>query len=654
MRRFLLNAGLVVAAAVIWAGPARALQPRDLYNLQKVGIGALSPDGRRLIYTRSSFDQVSDRANTTVILRDLDTGKDTVLFTPDDAATGFVWSPDGNVVVYTRPAAGATREVWLMDAAGGERRLLAPAGQYGPFVWAPDGHALAHVVPNTVGRYAGVPDAIIVADDLGYRHLDVGYREGTLKQLHVIDVATGEDTTIPTTALDVREVAWSPDASRLVFSAKRREDLGRDLNTDLFVVDSAGGAPRALTTNPGPDEHPAWIADGRIACQSHADPLHESEPGHIVVLDPDSGAEVARLVRDNADVMWGFTYHDGAFYYRGFRRGCIDIFRATATGGEALTHGGYDFWDVCYGGRRAVLRGGTMMQPGALQVLDLDSGDLKTLIDPNARWAERAGLVEPRDFVITVDDREIHGWVFLPPDRAPGTRVPTVLSIHGGPEWMYGGYFLPEFQVLATFGYAVIAANPTGSTGYGRVFQDGVRGDWNGRPAHELLACVDWAVAQGWADPQALAVMGGSYGGYLAAVLTTMTDRFKAAACDRMYPELTGFWGTTDEKWFPEWEFGGRPFDPQARVAYHANSPFANVERVTTPTLISGGADDYRCPLSGSETWFSALQSLGVPSRLLRFTGEGHGLRVRTNQVFYLEQVLGWFNEFVLGEGADE
>jgi dipeptidyl aminopeptidase/acylaminoacyl peptidase len=258
------------------------------------------------------------------------------------------------------------------------------------------------------------------------------------------------------------------------------------------------------------------------------------------------------------------------------------------------------------------------------------------------------GLTPPENFTVQVDGHRIEGWYFAPEGLAPGQRAPVVLSIHGGPEWMYGGYFLPEFHILPSFGYGVLIANPVGSLGYGTRFQQDIRHDWVDRPAREVLACVDFAVEKGWADPERLAVMGGSFGGHLAAELTTQTDRFKAAAIDRMYPDHLTFWGTTDEKWFPEWEFGGRPWDPGAREIYERNSPWMRVDRVTTPTLISHGHLDYRCLAAGGQMWFSALQARGIPSRFIRFENEGHGIRHPGNQVFYQHQLLSWFETHLL------
>jgi dipeptidyl aminopeptidase/acylaminoacyl peptidase len=646
----------LLAIAIIMAAvaPAAAMLPRDLLDVQTVGIGDLSPDGRLLIYTQGVYDLETRALRTSVYLRDLDTGDETLLFSPDDGADHFTWRPDGQAVAYTLPTGDGQREVWLMDAAGGDRWPISGAGAFTALTWSPDGTALAHIVQDRTSEYAGVPGSTVVADDLGYRHLGDGYREGKLGQVYLLEVATGEDRRLMTAPLDAREVAWAPDSHRLVISGQRTEDLGRNLNTDLFVLDRAGGPLRRLTSNPGPDENPVWLPDRTIACRSHGEPLHESEPARIVILSARTGRELARQASEFDDVMFSIAHHDSAFYFRACHRGCVDVYRATATGGVRLTPGGYDFWDLRLGGGRAVLQGAGMSLPGALFTLDLASNELKVLLDPNERWRQRVGLVQPQEFRVEVDGREIQGWAFLPAHREPGQRLPTVLSLHGGPEWMYGGYFLPEFHVLPSYGFAVIAANPTGSTGYGRAFQDGVRGDWVGRPAREVLACLDWAVAQGWADPQALAVMGGSYGGHLAAALTTQTRTFKAAACDRMFPALAAFWGTTDEKWFPEWEFFGRPWESQAAEFYRRNDPFNDVASVTTPTLLSHGALDYRCLAAGSEMWFSALQSLGVPSRLLRFEAEGHGLRGRENQVFYLEQVLAWFDAHVLPKGSED
>ncbi len=646
-----LPLGLVVLLVAVPA--ARAMVPADLFELRTCGIGDLSGDGRLLVYTVGEYDRERDQVRTTVHLRDLETDAHQILFTPDDRADGFAFAPDGQTLAFIRGTDGG-EELWLMDADGTDRRRVAGPGSFGELVWSPDGTALAHVTDHRDPGYEGVPGRVTVADHLGWRHLALGEREGTLRQVHVVDLATGENEVLPTRHLDVREVAWSPDGARLVLSAKHRRHLGRTLTTELWLLGRDGRGLRRLTRNPGPDIHPIWFAADAIACQSHPDSLHESRPATVVVRDADTGARRAELGAGFGDVVWGVWHHDDIFYLRGARRGSAGLFRLGNGEPVRLGEPGWNLWDVRFGGGRSVVWGTTLTSPGRLAVIDLETGRQEVLLDPNARWRDRTEPVEPRRFAVEVAGRAIDAWVFLPEGRAPDHPLPTVLWIHGGPEWMHGGAFLPELHVLPSFGWAVVAANPTGSSGYGRAFLQDIQGDWVGRPAAELLAVVDHAVARGWSDPGLLAVMGGSYGGHLGAALTTQTDRFAAAALDRMYPQTEAFWGATDEKWFPEWEFGGRPFDPDAREIYARNDPFRRVDRVTTPTLVSQGLRDHRCPPDGGIAWFSALQSQGVPARLLRFHDEGHGIRGRANQVFYLEQLLAWFERWVLEAAVHE
>ncbi|MBD3222363.1 prolyl oligopeptidase family serine peptidase [bacterium] len=636
-------AALIVHAAV----PVGALVPDDLLSMRTCGIGSLTPDGQRLVYTVGEYDPDDRRMRQTAHLVDLDTGEQRVLTTPDDRARGFAFCPAGTSLAFLRDTDAGT-EIWLMAADGSRRRRVAGPGRFGALHWSPDGRRLAHVVSDVSPDYAGIQGRVTVADHLGWRHLNLGEREGSLRQLRLVDLRTGDDVALPMPDLDVREVAWSPDGQHLVVSAKHVQDLGRTLDTELLVVDQDGRHVRRLTRNPGPDHHAVWYAPDRIAYQTHPDSLHESEPSELAVIDARTGAEVARHLAGFDDAVWGIWEHAGRFYARGAHRGTAAVFAVTDGGVRQLTPRGWNCWDIRFGGDRAVFWAHSFGSPGVLFELDLDSGQVSELLDPNARWTERVGLIEPEPFTVTVAGREIEGWVFLPPGHDDGQRWPSVLSIHGGPEWMYGGYFLPEFHVLPSFGYAVLAANPTGSTGYGRAFLEDIQGDWIGRPARELMAVVDHAIAEGWSDPDLLAVMGGSYGGHLAAALTTQTDRFRAAACDRMYPQTVAFWGATDEKWFPEWEFGGRPFDPAAAPIYAANDPFTRIARVRTPTLLSHGLHDHRCPEDGTIAWHSALTSLGVPSRLLRFHDESHGIRNVDNQVFYLHQLLAWFETHVL------
>jgi dipeptidyl aminopeptidase/acylaminoacyl peptidase len=652
MIRILVMPALVFS---LLAGAAQAMLPEDIFGIRTTEVVDLSPDGRYLLYAIGTWDQEGNTRLRTVSRRDLNTGQDLVVFTPEDHCSGAVWHPRGEVIAYLRQTDDGT-EVWQMSADGGDRRRISEgAGQFGALVWSPDGTALAWTTGAEVSDYEGVPGHYVVADHLGYRHLGQGYREGQLGQLFVMDLANGVPRRLVSAALDVRKFSWSPDSRELVFAAKATENLGLNLNTDLYVVGRGGGPTRQLTRGTGMDSDPRWLEDGRIAWLQASDPLWETAPRRVVIMDPAEGAEsrpeIHGVTLDAYYFRWE-PYREGILALAA-RRGALELVYCTGEKVRWLTDFQHDFWSLAVSGPRVLLQGVSQTNPGAIYAVDLAEKikgphTPRVVVDPHADWVNRVGLSEPQEFSVEVEGRQIHGWYYLPHGFEPGQQVPVVLSIHGGPEWMYGGYFLPEFHILPRFGYAVLIANPTGSLGYGGDFQAAIQGDWVGRPAREVMACLDWAVDQGWADPERLAVMGGSYGGHLAAELTTQGDRFQAAALDRMYPDLTTFWGTTDEKWFPEWEFGGRPWDPGAAEIYRRNSPWTRVQQVNTPTLVSQGHLDFRCLAAGGQMWFSALQARGVPSRFLRFENEGHGLRDPRNQVFYQHQLLNWFEQFVL------
>jgi len=656
---------VLVLLAGLLLGPdkADALVPEDILTMKSANLGDLSADGDFLLYSITAWDPDKEKNRTTYYRREFETGRDLLLFTPEDRSWGPVWRPDGQAIAYLK-STGEGKEIWLMDADGAARRKISvDAGQFGDLVWAPDGSALAWIGSAEVGDYEGVADRYVVADGIGFRHLKQGYREGRLRQLFVMDLANGQPRRVIDGELDVRSLDWSPDSRNLVVEAKARVDLGWNLNSDLWIVAREGGQPRRLTDNPGADRKPRWYKKDAIAYMRATDPLWESAPNRIAVVSPaDGDAGKMKLHGGGFDrLFFNYAEDQGKFYVLGANRGCLDLYRLEGDRREQLTVTGHDFWEVRIAGSRVVLSGAGQTLPGALFTVDLAEKikgphHPRIEIDPNAEWRTKVGLFEPETFTVEVDGRTIEGWYFKPEDLAEDQKVPVVLSIHGGPEWMYGGYFLPEFHILPRFGYGVVIANPTGSMGYGTEFRAGIRGDWVDRPGRELMACLDHAIAEGWVDPERLAVMGGSYGGHLGAALTTQSDRFRAAALDRMYPDQISFWGTTDEKWFPEWEFMGKPWEPEAHQVYLRNSPFEKVAEVTTPTLISQGMLDYRCLISGGEMWFSALQSRGVPSRFIRFENEGHGIRRPDNRVFYYNQLLDWFDEFVLGKNgaADE
>jgi len=248
------------------------------------------------------------------------------------------------------------------------------------------------------------------------------------------------------------------------------------------------------------------------------------------------------------------------------------------------------------------------------------------------------------------DGYPVHGWLTLPDPAAHGDGpYPTVLMIHGGPFAQYTHALFDEVQTLAHAGYAVVHGNPRGSAGYGAAHGRSIRFAYGTVDADDVLALLDHALAtEPRLDAERVGVMGGSYGGYLTAWLTTRTDRFRAAIVERGFLDPVSFVGSSDIGWFFGLEYLGDAATPEGAAQVAAQSPMVHVGKVTTPTLVIHSEQDWRCPVEQGQRWYVELKRRGVPTQLLLFPGEGHELsrsgRPR-HRVQRFEHVLRWWGE---------
>jgi len=231
---------------------------------------------------------------------------------------------------------------------------------------------------------------------------------------------------------------------------------------------------------------------------------------------------------------------------------------------------------------------------------------------------------------------------------------PTILMIHGGPFAQYTHGLFDEVQVLAEAGYAVVLGNPRGSSGYGRAHGLAIQRGFGTVDTDDVLALLGAALEDPALDGERVGVMGGSYGGYLTAWLTTRTDRFVAAIVERGFLDPISFVGSSDIGWFFGLEYLGDTGDEAGAAALAAQSPMAHVGRVRTPTLVIHSEQDWRCPVEQGQRWFVELKRRGVHAELLLFPGEGHELTRSGNpkhRAVRFEHVLRWWSTHLPVEG---
>ncbi|MGH7936972.1 MAG: prolyl oligopeptidase family serine peptidase, partial [Chthoniobacterales bacterium] len=363
----------------------------------------------------------------------------------------------------------------------------------------------------------------------------------------------------------------------------------------------SGGAPRILTASLDRNvSEPHWSPDGKS----------------IFVVLEDDGAET--LVR--VPVIIGV--------------GGPDPFQPIVGGRRKVTA-----YDVSQNGN-VVVRASTPDRP--YEIFAAEDGQLRCLTKQNDNFLAGIDLGRSEETKFkSKDGTEVHGFVIDPPNEKPGAKLKTLLRPHGGPQSQYACEFDFEKQLFAANDYLVVLPNPRGSTGRGTDYAMKIYADWGHRDVEDDLAAVDDVVRRGLADPERLGVGGWSYGGMSTNYLIASTTRFKAATSGASISDIIAGYGTDQYIRDYEYELGSPWAHPEvwARVSY----PFLHADRIKTPTLFLGGESDFNVPLLNSEQIYQALKTLDVPTELVIYPGQFHGLKKPSYLLDRFQRYLDWY-----------
>ena len=656
-------AGLALVPALGAQAPAapspavrlRPFSPDDVLRIRDVREPQISPDGAWVAYTVSTSDTAEDRNKSAVWMASWDGTRNVRLTTSKPGENTPRWSPDGRWLGFLSSREDEHSQLWLLDRQGGEgRKATTLPSDVDDYVWAPDGKRVALVAedPDTAKPKTPAP---IVIDRFQFKQDEAGYLGKQHRHVYLLDVESGKTTLLTAGDYDELLPAWSPDGKSLAFVSKRRPDADRDDNWDLYVMEAAAGAaPRQVTTFEGPDNNPdyesrpAWSPDGRAIAYLQGGPPNLIYYGvqKLAVVSSAGGAPrilTAALDRNVASPVWSSDGSSITFLLEDDR--AVGLARIPAAGGaiERLVSGSrvVSAFTAGAGGKVAVLAS-TPLVPD--EVFALDGTTLRPLSHQNDEWLARTRLaeVEPTTFK-SRDGTAINGFTLKPPDFVPGKRYPTILRIHGGPVSQYQYEFDFQLQTLAGHGYLVVVANPRGSSGRGERFATAIFADWGNKDAQDVLAAIDYAVAQGLADPARLGVGGWSYGGILTNYVIAQDRRFKAAVSGASISNVLAGYGT--DQYVREYELElGAPWkatDTWIRLSF----PFLHADRITTPTLFLCGDKDFNVPLLNSEQMYQALRSLGVETQLVIYPGQHHGINKPSYRRDRLERYLAWYDK---------
>jgi acylaminoacyl-peptidase len=593
-------------------------------------------------------------------------------------------------------------QIFLLDTQGGEACKLTALseGSLGEAIWSPDSSKIAFTfrpcLPDATQAAVkertekGLSSAPMVFDDIKYRLDGDGYFGNQRYELIVIDVkkalAAGGDlgrAEICSYNGDVHgdyEFCWSPDSMELAIthSANKHPFLDPP-NDQIFRLNCSSGEVRQIAGLPkGRKAAPRWSPDGHWL--AYAGEVDENDPWgvrntKVYLASVEGGApkdltghqdfdcQVATL-SDTRDATFGVSMQwaldgSGLFVEIGTRGETQLGFVSVEGGVSLLTHGHHAILvgSLSSNGKRIAATFITSVTLGQVAVLEpeLVTGEWvpKILTDFNREFLEEVEILEPTELLIpTTDGLQLHGWVLKPKNVGETAQRPAVLQVHGGPHAQYGWTFFHELQCQAACGLIVVYTNPRGSSGYGEAWTSAIRGDWGNKDWEDIEAVTQWMLDQPDIDSSRIAIMGGSYGGFMTNWAIGHSDKYRCAITDRCVSNLISMAGNSDFPFNRDGYFGGVAYgDLEDIKPLWRQSPLAYFKNVKTPTLIIHSAGDLRCNIEQGEQVFSALQLEKIESKMVRYPETtSHGMS-RSGppdlRIHRLNEILNWLGKYL-------
>ena len=654
----------------------------DMMKLKRVGTPIPSPDGKWVVFDCEDVDLAANTKISHLWIVPASGGESHRLNPIPNHEERPRFSPDGKRLIWTSKATDPT-QIWICDfdpeagqLVGKPHQVTSISTGAGGAIWSPDGK-------NIVFVSSAYPDC---KDDacnkqrdeelkkskvkakiftrLFYRHWNA-FTE--FKRSHLFVVSADTDASQPNTARDLTPgdhdvppfslggqdmYAISPDGQEVAYTNNVDEVEATSTNNEIFVVPISGGAPKKISSNPGSDNTPLYSPDGKmIAWRSQARAGFEADKQSLILYlrsAERSGNPTAHFDRSVGSFAW--SPDSQSIYFTAEDRGDSPIYHMSHTEAPtAMVTAHAD--DLIFGrNNRLFFTRQSITAPNEIASIDvsLKSG-AAPLTHMNDALLSQVDIQPLESFTFKgANDEDVQGFIVKPPGFDPNKKYPLKFLIHGGPQGAWGNEWTYRWNAelfAATGNYVVVMINFHGSTGYGQKFTDSISGDWGGKPYVDLMKGLDYVEkTYPFIDKNREAALGASYGGYMANWLLGHTNRFKCIVSHDSMFNAESAYGTTEELWFPSWEFGGPPW--KKRDVYRKWSPHEYAQNFKTPTLVVHGQNDYRLDVSQGFDLFTTLQILKVPSKMLYFPDEGHWVLKPQNSRLWYKTVNDWVDQW--------
>jgi dipeptidyl aminopeptidase/acylaminoacyl peptidase len=655
----------------------RAFTIEDLYRVKSISDIHVSPDGKSVVYALATSDLGRAKRHSHIWMMNIDGTGARQMTRGDKSEYAPVISPDGHWIAFISDREGDSN-LFVIPVNGGEARKVTSisTGVSDP-VWSPDGKSIAFstdIFPECGGEdscnkrisdtWHDGPLKAHMANHLFYRHW-TEWKDGTRTHIFLADVATGKtrdltpgDFDSPTFQLGgPLQYDFSPDGKEFAYVSNHDKNPEESTNNDLWLISllDTAAQPRNITaSNPAYDGSPKYSPDGRyIGYRMQKLPAYESDLFRLALYDRSSGATtiLTESFKNWVD-DYAWAADSKSIYFTAPVEGQNPIYKVDISSkaiSQVLADKTIDGFEFSHDRSRLVFIRRSVGDPPEIYTAAIADGKARDVARLSSINSDVASEVDIRSaesmWIDGAGGSKIQVFIVKPHDFDPEKKYPLIFNVHGGPQDQWADAFRGDWQVYPGAGYVVAFCNPHGSTGYGQDFTAEISGDYGGMVFDDLMKVTDALARLPYVDANRMGAMGWSFGGYMMDWFEGHTERFKAIASMMGIYDLRSFYGATEELWFPQWDLKGRPWDSSM---YEKWSPSNSVKNFKTPCLVITGERDYRVPYTQSLQFFTALQKLGVPSRLIVYPNAGHWPSWYEMALYYTAH-LEWFHQYLGG-----
>ena len=634
---------------------AIAQVPSDVYRMEAVSRPKISPEGTWILYSQSKIDAAKDRSVSKLYMMSSD-GKETITLTEQTKGVGnYQWSPDGKFISFLTKGKDEDNgsQVFLMDRRGGEGvQLTNIKGEINDYVWFNSGKKMIVVVKDF--NYADTAKSKIRTPyemtRYKFKQDNEGYLDNRKTHIYLFDLAIKKLDTLTSGNYNEGDVAISPDDSMIAYVSNVSENPDKNSNTDLFLLKPTKGAtPLQLTTYKGANTSPVFSPDNSKIAFLQSSSERNFDMYDITQLGIyDLKSKTISIVSKNYDrafssIAWSVDGQSILSLIEDDRKQNLVQFNIQTQQPTLLTNemGVYSSMDRNDKGDMVLLFA-NLETPNEIYTYQNKSTKRLTHLQDAFVASLKKGY--HKGFQSTSSDGTIVSSILHLPDSG-AKNLPLILFIHGGPVAQDDYAFDMTSRIYAAAGYAVATVNYRGSSGRGVAFTNAIYADWGNKEVKDIVGAADYLIKEGIVDPNRLGIAGWSYGGILTNYTIATDKRFKAGVSGAGSSLMMSVYGS--DQYISQYEDElGKPWENPKK--YEALSyPFYKVKEIKAPVLFMASQADFNVPVIGAEQMYQAFKSEGIPTELIIYPNQNHGIRVPSYIVHRHNAHINWFNKYL-------